>query len=56
MKETQENELIQLIKFVYLHSNKKLLLNSRITIYQEAKARTLNLLKTESKMNLKFLL
>lgn len=53
MKETQENELIQLIKFVYLHSNKKLLLNSRITIYQEAKARTLNLLKTESKNEFK---
>ena len=53
MKETQENELIQLIKFVYLHPNKKLLLNSRITIYQEARARTLNLLKTESKNEFK---
>ena len=49
MKETQENELIQLIKFVYLHKNKKLLLNSRITIYHEARERTLNLLKSESK-------
>ena len=53
MKETQENELIQLIKFVYLHKNKKLLLNSRVTIYQEARVRTFNLLKSENRNEFK---
>ena len=37
MKENQENELITLIKYVSRHINKKIIMNSRITIYNEAK-------------------
>ena len=37
MKESQENELIALIKYVSHHKNKKIVMNSRITIYNEAK-------------------
>lgn len=37
MKETQANELISLIKYISLHPNKKLIMNSRVTIYNEAK-------------------
>ena len=40
MKETQENELISLIKYISMHTKKKLLMNSRVTIYNEAKARS----------------
>ena len=32
-----ENELISLIKYVSRHINKKIIMNSRITIYNEAK-------------------
>jgi len=39
MKETQENELTSLVKFVKLHENKILILNSRLTILNEAKER-----------------
>jgi len=37
IKENQENELISLIKYVSRHLNKKIIMNSRITIYNEAK-------------------
>lgn len=37
MKESQENELIALIRYVSHHKNKKMIMNSRITIYNEAK-------------------
>jgi len=40
MKESQENELISLAKYIKVHSNKKLILNSRITIMNEAKERS----------------
>lgn len=40
MKSTQENELLSLIKYVKLSNNKKLILNSRITIFNEAKERS----------------
>jgi hypothetical protein len=40
MRHTQENELLSLIKYVRLSKNKKLLLNSRITIFNEAKERS----------------
>ncbi len=40
MKETQENELLALIKYVNLSQNKLLIMNSRIAIYQEAKEKT----------------
>lgn len=49
MKETQESELIQLVKYVSLHPNKKLLLNSRVTIYQEAKEKDERLVKLEDR-------
>jgi hypothetical protein len=39
MKETQENELTSLVKFVKVHDNKILILNSRLTILNEAKER-----------------
>ncbi|MBT2283626.1 restriction endonuclease [Paenibacillus polymyxa] len=42
MKQTQENELLSLIKFVKLSNNKKLILNSRITIFNEAKERSID--------------
>jgi hypothetical protein len=41
MKHTQESELLSLIKHVKLSKNKKLILNSRITIFNEAKERSL---------------
>ncbi|QUH20385.1 restriction endonuclease [Alkaliphilus sp. B6464] len=40
MKNTQEGELLSLIKFVKLFKNKKIILNSRITIFNEAKDRS----------------
>lgn len=40
MKETQENELLAIIRYVKLHNNKVLILNSRVTIFQEANERT----------------
>lgn len=39
MKTSQENELLTLIRYIKSHPNKKLILNSRITIYNEAIAR-----------------
>lgn len=39
MKETQESELTSLVKHIKMHENKKLILNSRITILNEAKER-----------------
>jgi hypothetical protein len=39
MKETQENELTSLIKFIKFHENKILILNSRLTILNETKER-----------------
>lgn len=46
MKETQENELLTLIKYVKTNPNKLLIMNSRVTIYQEAKARTSDLVES----------
>ncbi|MDE6475090.1 MAG: restriction endonuclease [Clostridia bacterium] len=46
MKETQGNELLYIIKHVNLHSNKILILNSRVTIYSEAKTKTPALVKS----------
>lgn len=40
MEEKQENEIISLIKYVNLHKNKILIMNSRITIFNEAKERS----------------
>lgn len=46
MKETQENELLSLIKYVNFSVNKLLVLNSRVTIFQEAKVKNLELVKS----------
>lgn len=46
MKESQNDELLSLINFVNASPNKLLILNSRITILQEAKGRKLELLKS----------
>jgi hypothetical protein len=40
MKETQENELTSLAQYIKLHENKKLILNSRVTILNEAMERS----------------
>lgn len=40
MKETQENELLALIKYISMNPNKLLILNSRVTIFNEAKERS----------------
>lgn len=49
MKETQENELLALIKSVKMSSNKILIMNSRVTIYQEATLRTPSLVNSLDK-------
>jgi len=46
MKETQSNELLSLIKHVNISENKRLILNSRVTIYREAQVRTPELVKS----------
>lgn len=48
MKETQSNELLSLIKYVSLSKNKLLILNSRITIYNEALSHNREMLKSVS--------
>jgi hypothetical protein len=42
MKHTQENELLSLITHIKFSTNKKLILNSRITIFNEAKERSID--------------
>lgn len=37
MKDNQENEIISLIKYIKMHKSKKLILNSRVTIMNEAR-------------------
>ncbi len=49
MRETQGNELLSLIKYINISPNKLLILNSRIAIFQEAKQRTPELVKSENK-------
>lgn len=49
MKETQGNELIALIKYINMHPNKLLILNSRVTIYKEAQVRNPGLVKSLEK-------
>lgn len=53
MKETQENELLALIKHVKMSSNKILIMNSRVTIYQEATFRTPSLVRSLDKKEYK---
>jgi hypothetical protein len=47
MKETQGNELLSLVRYVKLLPNKLLILNSRVTIFQEAQERTPMLKKSK---------
>ncbi len=46
MKDSQNNELLSLIKYVNMSTNKRLVLNSRVTIFQEAKERNMELVKS----------
>lgn len=46
MKDSQNDELLALIKYINLSPNKLLVLNSRITIFQEAKERKPELIKS----------
>lgn len=46
MKDSQNEELLSLIKYINLSTNKRLILNSRVTIYQEARERNLELVKS----------
>ena len=46
MRENQNKELLSLIKYINLHPNKLLLLNSRVTIYKEAQARNQELIES----------
>lgn len=46
MKETQGNELLSIIRHVNIYKNKLLILNSRVTIYQEVKVRTPELVRS----------
>lgn len=41
MKETAQNELLSLVKYVSMNRNKKLIMNSIVTIFQEAKERSI---------------
>ena len=45
MKSSQSSELVALIKYVKLHPNKVLILNSRVTIFQEARERQQELVR-----------
>ena len=44
MRESQNSELVSLINYIKMSSNKRLILNSRITILQEAKERSSRLI------------
>lgn len=46
MKESQNTELLSLIKYVNMSKNKLLILNSRVTIFQEAQERKPDLVKS----------
>ena len=46
MKETQANQVVSLIKYVSINPNKILILNSRVTIFSEAKQQSLQLVKS----------
>ena len=41
MKETQENELLGLVKYIAMNKNKMLIMNSRVTIFQQAKEQSI---------------
>ena len=56
MKESQNNELLSLIKYIRMSKNKLLILNSRVTIYQEAKSRSVDLVKSFDKKEYKVLI
>lgn len=43
MKDTQAGELIALLKYIHNNPNKKLIMNSRVTIFKEAQRRSIEL-------------
>lgn len=49
MKDTQENELLSLIKYINSNPNKLLIINSRVTIFNEATNRTPELFTSMNK-------
>jgi len=53
LNDTQENELLSLIKFVKLYPNKAIILNSRITIFNEAQDRSHDLFSYVQNRNIK---
>ncbi len=53
MQETRENELISLLKYIGAHQNKAIILNSRVTIFNESKRRSLELAKLIDNRGLK---
>ena len=56
MKETQGKELIALIRFINSTKNKMLILNSRVTIYQEVQERTPEFVKCFNNNEFKLLI
>lgn len=53
MQESRENELISLLKYIGAHQNKAIVLNSRVTIFNESKSRSLELSKLIDNKGLK---
>ena len=53
LQEQRENDIINLIKYIKRYSNKLLILNSRITVFQEAKERQYELGKIIDNKNIK---
>ncbi len=53
MRETQENQLISLVRYVNMSPNKILLMNSRVTIYREAQDKSPELYKVIENGDLK---
>lgn len=45
LKENQESEMVSLIKYISIKQNKMIIMNSRVTIYNESKNRSLELSK-----------
>ena len=45
MQETKENEIISLLKYISLHPNKLIIMNSRVTVFNESMSRSYELSK-----------
>lgn len=46
LRDSQNNDLLTLIKFIHIFKNKLLILNSRVTVFQEAKERKRELVRS----------